>query len=65
MADKKLDRLFRQFDMYHARIQHILREIEHAEKKREIEFELDTLLEKFQITKALDDTGTGDRGCQL
>lgn len=59
MRDDKLDQLFRQFDMHMARIHRIVREIEHAEKKREIEFELDGILDKLNITKAQDDTGTG------
>lgn len=61
MRDKKLDILFRKFDLHYAMIQQIMREIEHAEKKREIENELYDMLDKYNITKASNDRQRGDR----
>lgn len=65
MRGDKLDQLFKQFDMHLARIHNIVKEIEHAEKKREIEFELEGILDKLNITKATDDTGNGHREREL
>lgn len=55
MKNKNLEELFKQFDMHYARIQNIMRQIEHAEKKREIDIELELILDKYNITRTHDD----------
>lgn len=50
--DDRFMQLMRKFDEQYARIYKIIARIEDAEKKREIESELDCILDVYNISKA-------------
>lgn len=60
MGNHSLEDLFRQFDMHYSRIRNIIREIEYAERKREIALELDMILDKYNIKWSEDDGDSRD-----
>lgn len=51
-VDDRFMQLMRKFDEQYARIYKIIARIEDAEKKREIESELDCILDVYNISKA-------------
>lgn len=64
MEDRFIE-LMRKFDEHYTRMVKIIAQIEHAEKKREIERELDYILDTCNINKANSNERKRDWSCRI